>query len=507
MLDNLLELLDKAKFRKEQKAPAVPLRQVLKTTTTTIARSAIIAAGIFCPDVSWFHPGQACGWNIDRDSYRVLAIIAGKQGGKSTFGLPWFFREIQLCGPGHYCLTGPSYVVLNKRMIPDIKQELCDRGYATYNENKHEITFTKEGMLAFYGTFDRNELYERYKYVNPDTGAVERKAEFKSRVTIFVIEASDAKKLEAGTYKAALAEEFGSTDVSEKAFDNLVNGRLVRYRGRCCIVTTPYDVNWLKYRVYDAAFTAGKPEDAPEFMVGNDGFHAVVRFESWMNPEFGMEEFVRIRDGGTQVWYFDMMYRGIFTRPVGSIFDCFDRTKNTTPIDIGQIPAGWDRLWGMDFGAINCAAVKVAFEPGSRPRAIAYMSYHPAQKLETGDHVKRLLRGEKGPAYTIGGKKSGEQGWRNEFGEHGLWINEPEVGDHEVRIQILYGLIERGDLIFCSVLTELIKEIETYKRVADNEGNITMEIHNKAGFHRLDALLYIAYRIFQTLKTLQYEAA
>ena len=488
----------------EAKAKGVKLSQVIKTAKTNAARALVIATGIYSPDVTWLHDGQRCAWELDRDSYDVIAIIAGKQGGKSTFGLPAFYREIQLCGPGHYCLTGPSYVVLNKRMIPDIKQDLVERGWAVYNENKHEIVFTELGMLAFYGTSDRHTLYERFKFVSED-GTVERKSEFKSKVTIFVIEASDPKKLEAGTYKAALAEEWGSTDVREQAFDNLVNGRLVRYRGKCIIVTTPYDVNWLKYRIFDACEEAGAPEGSPEYLVGIDRKNrtAVVRFESWMNPTFGRDKFDQIRASGMPEWYFDMMYRGIFTRPTGMIFDCFDRGRHLTSVGIGQIPYSAPRIWGMDFGPLNMAAVKVAIlHDGVKPRAVVYMSYHPAQKLETADHVQRIKSGENAPICK-GGNATSEDGWRKDFGNHGLYIGKPKEPNHEVRIQVLYSLLQRGDLLIYNRLEELIREIETYKRVVNNEGNVTDEIKDKAGFHRLDALLYIAQEIDDALRIME----
>lgn len=448
----------------------------------------------------WLHEGQASAWTLDH--YRTLAVIAGKQGGKSTFGLPWFFREIQLRGPGHYFVGGPSYVVLNKKALPDLVYHLETSGFAKYNKTLHEFHFTPAGIRAFFGTTDYNELYERYKFTDPDNNVTERRDEFRVEVVIFVVEMSDPKKVEAGTYKAAWVDEGGSTDISEKAFDNLVNGRLVRFRGRCCITTTPYDINWLKFRLYDKCEKAPRAPGLSEFVVGHiPGDIAVVRFESWMNPVFGLIEFGRIKDSGMPDWYFDMMYRGMFTRPVGAIYDVFDEARHTCPMH--KIPQDWVRAFGTDFGQINFAAVKVAIDP-VRMRAVIYTSYCPGKALDTPDHIRKLMHGEPSEPLIRGGNR-GEKNWRQEFQDHGMIILEPLVSSVFAAIQIIYSLLARDRLVIMDGLGELIKEFKTYKWVLDDEGNPTDDIENKAKYHRLDALRSIARDIERALTQIEEE--
>ena len=46
-----------------------------------------------------FHPGQWQAWNAER---RHVVVLAGSQGGKTSFGPAWLHREIQTAGPGDY---------------------------------------------------------------------------------------------------------------------------------------------------------------------------------------------------------------------------------------------------------------------------------------------------------------------------------------------------------------------------------------------------------------------
>src|SRR5512140_626244 len=52
-----------------------------------------------------FHPGQLQAWN---STARFIAVLAGAQGGKTSFGPHWLLREIVRCGPGDYLIVTPS---------------------------------------------------------------------------------------------------------------------------------------------------------------------------------------------------------------------------------------------------------------------------------------------------------------------------------------------------------------------------------------------------------------
>ncbi len=65
------------------------------------------------------HPGQARAW---ASKARFVAIIAGTQGGKTSFLPWWLFREIQRCGEGDYIAATASYDLFKLKMLPALRE-------------------------------------------------------------------------------------------------------------------------------------------------------------------------------------------------------------------------------------------------------------------------------------------------------------------------------------------------------------------------------------------------
>jgi hypothetical protein len=105
-------------------------------------------------------------------------------------------------------------------------------------------------------------------------------------------------------------------------------------------------------------------------------------------------------------------------------------------------------------------------------------------------HVRRLLTGERGIPYTVGGSLS-EDDWRKEFRAAGLPVRAPKFKDVEVGIDRVYGAFQRHGLFVFDDLTELWDELTTYSREVDEAGNATEKIQAKETFHLLDAMRYI----------------
>src|SRR5258707_6472484 len=63
-----------------------------------------------------FHPGQLCAWDSDK---RFILVLAGTQGGKTSFGPVWLQREILRRGPGDYMVVTPTYPLLVKKALPE----------------------------------------------------------------------------------------------------------------------------------------------------------------------------------------------------------------------------------------------------------------------------------------------------------------------------------------------------------------------------------------------------
>ena len=446
---------------------------------------------------AFFHEGQSVAWRVRS---AMLLLLCGKQSGKTTFGVNWLAREIQERGPGDYAIVGPSLPILNKKALNEAKRFFVrEEKLATYNTNDKAFTFTEEGLQRIFGTSDRIELYHRFAHTNDETGAIEPFELFEAAVRIHVIPAIDENALESGTYKAVWGDEMGHPRVKVNAHENIM-ARLAAFNGRVCYTTTPYALNWLKTRVFDkiTALVAPKEGWGSQYIVGEDAKMACVRFESWMNPHFGKAKFEEMRASGIPKWRFDLFFRGIFTRPAGQIFDCFDRATMTTKY--GPVPKDYPRLWGHDFGGRNYACSKVCFDIVGK-QAILYSTYHVGQNRTIEEHIQRLFSTDVQPKESRGGAPS-EEDWRNDFKRHGLPIKRPSVGDHEVRIQILYQLLAQGKLLIMDHLEKLLLEIEDYSREVDDDGEPTKEIENKSQYHRLDSVLYMVPEIQASLLTL-----
>src|SRR5262249_10213787 len=153
---------------------------------------------------------------------------------------------------------------------------------------------------------------------------------------IYFGHATDPDSLESATAKAAWLDEAGQKKFKLGSFE-AVQRRLSIHLGRALITTTPYDLGWLKQKIWD-------PWKAAD---GNHPYIDVIRFDSTENPAFPQEEFERAR-ASLPRWKFDLYYRAIFTRPAGMIYDCFDDTVHKIPRF--KIPDDWPRFLGLDFG-------------------------------------------------------------------------------------------------------------------------------------------------------------
>lgn len=185
-------------------------------------------------------------------------------------------------------------------------------------------------------------------------------------------------------------------------------------------------------------------------------------------------------------WRFDMMYRGLFTRPAGMIYDCFTRGRNTCPRF--EIPKHWKRYLGLDFGGVNTAGLFFAEDPRDG-RFYGYREYLAGGRTAK-EHAVEFLRDEPGIPFTVGGSKSEGQ-WRNEFSAAGLPVREPDQSDVEVGITRVYGAIKRTDVVLFDDLVQTLAQVNSYARKVDSKGEPTEEIKNKDMYHFLDAGRYV----------------
>jgi hypothetical protein len=363
-------------------------------------------------------------------------------------------------GPGDYLVVAPTYKLLARKALPEFLR-LFEKflGLGRYNKTDHEFRVSPEGEIKLWG--ERQDEPTR----------------------VFFGYADDPESLEAATAKAAWLDEAGQRKFKLGSWQAILR-RLSIHEGRVLITTTPYDFGWLKQKIYDP-WEAG--DESIEF----------VTFESRDNPVFPISEWERARRD-LPGWKFDLMYRGIFTRPAGVIYDNFDTSKEgpdvCTPFAINPT---WERAIGLDFGGINTAALFYAQNPDTK-KWYLYREYPSAmgkmrgstKRLTIKQHAAAILKGEPHPRYCAGGSKSEDQ-WRDEYAEAGLGIDGPEITDVEVGIDRVYAFHAKKDIIVFENCEGYLEEKATYRRKLNAMDEPTTDIEDKNSFHFMDAERYI----------------
>lgn len=395
-----------------------------------------------------FHKGQYKLWQSNR---RFLLALAGTQGGKTSFGPPWLYREIQQRGPGDYMVVTPTYPLLEAKALPEFLR-LFDTwlGLGKFHKDGRKFVFSEDGARRTFKTYNPRTMPE---------------------VRVMFGYATDPESLESATAKAAWLDEAGQNKFKLPSWEAILR-RLSIHMGRVLLTTTPYNLGWIKQKLYDR-WLAGDPDIE------------VSRFESIMNPLFPREEFERARRDLPR-WKFNMFYRAMFERPAGMIYDCFNEKLHKVPRF--AIPQEWKRYLGLDFGGVNTAAVFYAEEPKTN-RLFLYREYKAGGRT-AGGHAKAILEGEPMIPYCVGGSKSEDQ-WRDEFKAGGLPIREPDISDVEVGIDRVYGAHQRSEILVFDDLDGYLDEKMSYSREIDDNANPTEKIADKNSFHFMDAERYI----------------
>ncbi len=413
-----------------------------------------------------FHFGQ---WRAWESRARDVAVVAGNQSGKTSFGPIWLWREIQLRGPGDYAVVTPTFTLLEVKALPEFKR-LFEQilGLGKYVASPiRKFTFSAEGALRTFGYVPEVPVHVYFGY------------------------AEDPDSLESGTYKAVWADEAGQKKFKRESFEAL-RRRLSIFQGRMLITTTPYfEGGWLRTEIFDKA-KAGDPSVE------------VVNFPSNINPAYPQEEFETARRD-LPSWKFNLFYLGLLDKPAGLIYDCFDANNKEIVRPRVPLPDHWKRYLGLDFGGVNTAGLFLAEEPNT-PRLWAYREYHAGGRT-AAEHTKYLLEGEgKYGAepmvpFAVGGSKSEGQ-WRLEFQRGGyvdgrrvpgLAVLEPDISDVFLGIQRVYGAHKREEIIVFDDLHMYLDQKATYSYKLDDRGNVVepKQIEDKATFHLMDGERYI----------------
>jgi len=429
----------------------------------------------------WFHEGQRALWEA---SERTIIALCGTQGGKTSMLPWWLLRETQQCAKfirenklgRNAILIGPTMTLLQAQAIPALKQ-----------------VWIEELKLGKWVDSPKPRLV-----VSPE--GAERLVGEQVPITIRCAYASDPNNLESMTAYAAVWDEGGQADNKEVSYEAVRRRLLAATKvnhGRLLVTTTPYEWNWLKHRLVDRA-------DVDESI-------RVINWPSWLNPSVSEEDCRRELEAGMPPWRWRMMYEGRYERPAGLIYDCFERGINTQRRF--RIPFEWPLYVGVDFGPENTAAVVLAGEREwtsggwgeATGKYFVITTYHAGEKRTAVEHVQLIQ--EKIHAAIEGGKASipvgyggsaGEDGWREAWVGAKLPVSIPPDSNVEVQIQTVWSAFKRGRLVIFDDLDSILREVDTYSREVDANGERTTKIANKSKFHRLDALRYIATAVLRS---------
>ena len=382
------------------------------------------------------HPGQR---RILQSDKRFLLMLAGTQSGKTVTGPWWLLDEMKKCGPGDYMVACPTYPLMQKKVLPEFLGLFKRRlGYGDYHIADRIFEISKGGQEAVWGR------------------------SYNDSTQVFFGHAQDPDSLESATAKAVWMDEPGQRKFKLGSWE-AIQRRLSIYEGRALMTTTPYTLGWLKTQIHDRAKDPNADIE-------------LVQFASTMNPNFPRSEYERA-ERELPRWKFNMMYKGVFERPAGMIYDCFGADSKVKRFDI---PDDWPRFVGIDFGGVNTAAVSIARSPETG-ELFLYRTYHKGG-MTSKEHAEKMRAGEPGRMTAYGGAKSEGQ-WRQEFRAGRLFIHEPPVSDVEVGINRVYALLKAGRLKVFDDLAEIIDEFESYSRELDDMGEPIEKIEDKETYH------------------------
>lgn len=244
------------------------------------------------------HAGQDVAWQALNDpAIREIALVAGIQGGKTSFGAlatMHMFQKWSQKYPGcNFIVAADNYKTLSQATIPTFRK-VFTKYYGRYIGNKEEFELKKGGKVFFRTATDPNSIEGV-----PDC------------VFVWIDEAGKCSRL----------------------FKINAEGRVARLQGKVLYTSTPYAMNWLFTEV-ERPFLAGERPDI-----------CFVRFSSMENPSFPREEFERQRkilDART----FRRKYMGIHERMEGLVYELTSENF----VEPHTLPRGTRFFAGVDFG-------------------------------------------------------------------------------------------------------------------------------------------------------------
>lgn len=403
------------------------------------------------------HEGQR--WVLNSKK-RFIFVLAGTQGGKTSLGPIWLDQEIHRRGEGDYLAVTSTYQLFDNKLLPELTKFFCEiQGNGRFHPGKNVIEIADPSTGKFWAKTSNDKMYARILLRSATTG--------RGEVSV--------GRLEAATAKAALLDECGMDDFTLQAWES-IKRRVGIHRGRVLGITTLYNFDWLHNEIYVPWLQGEKPDVD------------IFQFDSIMNPAFPIEEYEDAKKT-LPPWKFDMQYRGIYSRPGGSIYADFDPAVHV--VDPFTVPLHWAVTVGIDPGSVNTGVVYIARNPDD---GLMYLFKESLNgNLTSAQHAKQV-KAVAAPFTTAkyyGGATSEKQ-FRMDWQAAGCPVQQPLVSDVWSGIDRVLSLIKSGKFKIFRTCSMTIAQMIEYARKIDAAGNQTEEIKDKNKYHLLDALRYAA---------------
>lgn len=360
-------------------------------------------------------PYQVRAWNSRAP---VVAFIGGTGSGKTWLAARWLVVRA-LHNEGEYIACSPTLGMLKRTLWKEIKRVL--REYRIpFTKNEQDMVIHLNGSL------------------------------------IYGISADKPERMEGIHARAAVLDEAGQMDLL--AWE-VVQRRTAMQRGQILISTTPYRWNWLKTDVYDRA-------------ISGDANFELIQAVSIDNPEFPRERFERAKRELPE-WRFKMFYLAQFTRPLGLIYHDWE------PVHPFEIPSGWLKIRGLDFGYNNpTAVIWLAQSPEG-----TWYAYKEFKRSEvTLDTLEEILKKENIPTY---GDPEARQALET-LRRRGCDVR-PANCEVLSGISYVQGLMKQKRLLIFKDLIHTIDELNTYSWKLDANDE-PLDQPEKKNDHLMDAL-------------------
>jgi hypothetical protein len=414
-----------------------------------------------------FHTGQDAAWESGR---RLVAMVAGTKGGKTSFDPWWLWREILTRGGGDYLAITATYDLFKFKLLPALRQ--CF-----------------EHILGVGRWWAGDRVLE---LKDPRTGEfLARQADDIMYGRIIMRSADALGGLESGDARAAVLDEAGLYSIDAW---RAINRRLALHQGRSLITTTLYDLGFVDSEIIEKAQTGGETtviqEDGAELEItdNEEVDICLVQFDSTLNPVYPKSEYEKAeRDLPDDE--FQAFHRGRRVALRTLIYDSFKPGSRRHVRKRFRIPKTWRRWVGHDFGGPNMVAVFYAQKPGTNI-LYCYRIYE-TPSLPIRQHVEGLKEGEPGLPHRAVGGASGEEQWRDEFDDAGWPIDQPEISNFWLGINQVYAAHRQFRIVYFDDLRDIIADKKKYRRKKDRQGNVVNIVHNKPAFHRMDAERYV----------------